>query len=243
MDDAELAEWPPFVAAVIEEALQFAVNHPRVALSQARVAAEAICVHVHRREIGEPGKAMLDELIRKLATKKLVPPQRELSLRTVQAWGNYGAHPIDFAKLDAAFVAPCMAALQQVAHWYFVDYLKQDLPAALRSSPAPSSASKRSDAIVVVAKNQRFPLRRGTTMSLGRDPSADIALDETDLKVHRQHARFEFPAVGPLRIHEVTGKNATRVNDVRITGSAELRNGDHVQVGRTILRLELGDDE
>lgn len=241
-DDDSLADWPPFIAAVVEEALGFAAAHPRAALSQARVAAEAICAHVHRRELGDPGKAMLDELIRKLATKKVVSPQQELPLRTVQAWGNYGAHPIDFARIDSAFVSPCMTALQQVAQWYFVEYLRQPLPAALGGAAQITARARGGDAVVVVATNQRFPLRRGTTVLVGRDDAAQIKLDETDLKVHREHARLEYPLHGPPCIHEVTGKNATRVNDVRIHGSAVLHHGDHVQVGRTILRVELVDD-
>lgn len=90
-DDDELERWPPFIAEAAAEALGFAARHPRAARSQSRVVAEAICSHVYRREIGEPGKLMLDELVRKLAAKKLVSPQVELPLRTVQAWGNYRA--------------------------------------------------------------------------------------------------------------------------------------------------------
>src|SRR5450432_2208711 len=63
-ESADLEQWPPFIADVAAEALQFAALHPRASLSQARVAAEAICVHVHKREIGDPGKLMLDELVR-----------------------------------------------------------------------------------------------------------------------------------------------------------------------------------
>ncbi len=239
-EPADLEQWPPFIADVAAEALQFAALHPRASLSQARVAAEAICVHVHKREIGDPGKLMLDELVRKLATKKILSPQRELPLRTVQAWGNYGAHPIDFAKIDAGFVGPCMAALQQVVTWYFVEYLKQPLPAAFSS--APVSAVRRGSSIVIVSgtsSGKRFPLARGTSVLIGRDPSAAIQLDESDLKIHREHARLEIPESGPLVIRELTGKNPTRVNDVRIAGSATLQHGDHVQLGKTILRVEL----
>lgn len=241
-DDAapDLDKWPAFVAEVANDALAMVATYPRAALSQARVAVEAVCVHVHWRELGNPGKALLDELVRKLAAKKVLSPQRELPMRTVQAWGNYGAHPIDFAKIDREFVQPCMVALQQVVAWYFAEYLKTSTPTFVTEAPLRAPVTgERTAAIVIVSTGQRYPLRRGTTTLIGRDPSAQIQLDESDRKVHREHATIELPLQGAPILREVTGKNPTRVNDVRIDGATTLRHGDHVQVGATILRVEL----
>ncbi len=124
-------------------------------------------------------------------------------------------------------MAPCLVALRQVLAWYFVDYLKRALPVELSGE---AIARAGGPALVMVSTGCRFPLVRGRSVVIGRD-----------LKVHRTHARIDVPASGPPTLHELTGKNPTRVNDARIAGSIALQHGDHVQLGRTILRVELDD--
>lgn len=58
---------------------------------------------------------MLDELIKKLNERKLIPRKIVMPLGTIQAYGNFGAHAqTDLDELDAEFIAPCLAALATV---------------------------------------------------------------------------------------------------------------------------------
>jgi formylglycine-generating enzyme required for sulfatase activity len=92
---------------------------PRAVLSAGRSAAEVMCKHCYERFVGPPGKMMLDELATKLYQKSLVPPRAATAIRTVQAFGNLGAHPqADLVAPSADEVAALRAALKIVVEWY-----------------------------------------------------------------------------------------------------------------------------
>ncbi len=65
-------------------------------------------------------------------------------------------------------------------------------------------------------------------VSLGRDPSSDIFLD--DITVSRRHAEVERDGAR-YSIRDVGSLNGTYVNR-RLTESGELSEGDEVQVGK-----------
>lgn len=69
----ELRDKVTALSRIILKAQQYAESDPEVALTQARKSAEAICRSVFAAEVGEPGTIMLDELIRKLNERKLLP--------------------------------------------------------------------------------------------------------------------------------------------------------------------------
>ncbi|MBN2564052.1 MAG: DEAD/DEAH box helicase [Phycisphaerae bacterium] len=98
----------------------------------ARKSAEAICSTVLAREIGDPGNNRLDKLIELLSDKDRVPERVKIPLRVIQQYGNYGAHfQGDEHSITRAYIDPCLAALIHVANWYFLEYLRMEIPAAV----------------------------------------------------------------------------------------------------------------
>jgi pSer/pThr/pTyr-binding forkhead associated (FHA) protein len=85
--------------------------------------------------------------------------------------------------------------------------------------------------VLVVRKGpevgERFELSPGT-LTVGRDPEADIFLN--DVTVSREHAVLEI-SEGAVALKDVGSLNGTFVNAERVC-DADLRPGDQVQVGR-----------
>lgn len=76
-------------------------------------------------------------------------------------------------------------------------------------------------------KLDHFPLR------IGRDPSNELVLDDDG--VSRRHARIERRS-DRLVLMDVGSTNGTLLNDAELSGIAELRTGDRIQVGPTIFK-------
>jgi hypothetical protein len=143
-DEAQLR----FLAALVGKARQYASSDPEVALNQARKAAEAICRQLFQKAIGEPGKIMLDAMLQKLSQAKVVPQKILVPFGTIQAYGNYGTHAqSDLRPVDADYVRPCLAALDQVVAWYFDEHLGRPFPdgtsAPAAASPTPIAPASR----------------------------------------------------------------------------------------------------
>ena len=76
----------------------------------------------------------------------------------------------------------------------------------------------------------------GSSAVLGRAPEMDIYLDDTF--VSSKHAVIEATA-GLLQIEDLHSTNGTLVNGAEISGTHELRIGDRVEIGDTILQVEV----
>ncbi len=76
----------------------------------------------------------------------------------------------------------------------------------------------RSPAAFVVFRGSDFPLHEGTNI-LGRDPSADVQID--DSTVSRRHAMIAIRDDGVI-IEDLDSKNGTFLDGVKVTGSAPL---------------------
>ena len=74
----------------------------------------------------------------------------------------------------------------------------------------------------------RFLLDQDTTTA-GRHPEADIFLD--DVTVSRRHAEFRRNESG-YEVVDVGSLNGTYVNRTLVDGTAALRDGDEVQIGK-----------
>mgnify|MGYP000268184286 CR=1 FL=1 len=74
----------------------------------------------------------------------------------------------------------------------------------------------------------RFLLDQATTTA-GRHPEADIFLD--DVTVSRRHAEFRAKD-GQFEVVDVGSLNGTYVNRTLVDGTAALRDGDEVQIGK-----------
>jgi hypothetical protein len=127
------------VAELVSKARSYAKTDPEVALGQARKAAEAIARTVYAREVGEPGKMLLNELLQKLAAQKAVPQSIQIPFGTIQVYGNFGSHAqSDMRTIDADYVAPAISALNAVTAWFFDEYLTHPMPALATPPAAPA---------------------------------------------------------------------------------------------------------
>ena len=73
---------------------------------------------------------------------------------------------------------------------------------------------------------------QGTTLSIGRDPNCDLAVDDSQRRhVSWIHARIE--AVGEAAVvRDFKSKNGTYVNDKQVDGTVSLEVGDTIRLGR-----------
>jgi hypothetical protein len=70
---------------------------------------------------------------------------------------------------------------------------------------------------------------------IGRQPGIDITLEDT--QASRQHARFDLQG-GQVTITDLGSANGTRVNGAPISVPTVLREGDLLQIGTSLLRVE-----
>ncbi len=75
----------------------------------------------------------------------------------------------------------------------------------------------------------------GTSVILGRAPSADWMI--ADQFLSRQHARLYVESES-LKIEDLSSRNGTYVNGVRIQGPTTIRTGDLVQISETRIFIE-----
>lgn len=93
--------------------------------------------------------------------------------------------------------------------------------------------------LVVVEGNDKgktFPLRSGAVV-IGRSKS-DIIIN--DPRISREHVKFEFdPEKGKLTFTDLKSLNGCQINGNSLQ-SGELKDGDKIQIGNTILDCQMG---
>jgi diguanylate cyclase (GGDEF)-like protein len=94
--------------------------------------------------------------------------------------------------------------------------------------------------IVLVVTGERVGTRclLDAPLVVGRDPSVGLPLRDAGISWH--HVRFEVGQDGAVRVIDLDSTNGTYLNDKRIDQSV-LVDGDCVEVGTTLLRLEMAD--
>ncbi len=73
---------------------------------------------------------------------------------------------------------------------------------------------------------------------LGRDEHADIALFR-DMKIEKKHAFIRRFGERYVLVNNNAPPEHTLVNDAPVAGSAELQEGDHIQLGNVLLRFQM----
>lgn len=104
--------------------------------------------------------------------------------------------------------------------------------------PRPRATAARGPRAWLELDGRRFPLTAAVT-TLGRDPSADIVLD--DPGVSRRHAEVRISNDGPhlqVVVRDLGSTNGTYLNGDQV-GSEELRDGDRLTMGRSTLTFHL----
>jgi pSer/pThr/pTyr-binding forkhead associated (FHA) protein len=109
------------------------------------------------------------------------------------------------------------------------------------AAPAFAEAPRGSDAWLIaergggLQRDQRFDLIGG--LSVGRSKDADVQID--DRYASGIHARV-FSREGRFYVEDMNSTNGTLLNGATLQGEAELIDGDTVQIGDTVFRLEVG---
>jgi hypothetical protein len=110
------------------------------------------------------------------------------------------------------------------------------------AAPAFAEAPRRGpDGWLVVERGggldqgQRLDLIGG--LSIGRSKEADVQID--DRYASSLHARV-FSREGRFYVEDMNSTNGTLLNGASLSGEAELIDGDTVQIGDTVFRLEVG---
>lgn len=93
-------------------------EQPSTALSNARRAAEALCKGVLAKYDIALRKTNLDSLIAAVAKLEEVPEVIVTSLRTIQHFGNLGAHHRYGGEVNEFDISPCLQSLANVINWY-----------------------------------------------------------------------------------------------------------------------------
>jgi len=79
----------------------------------------------------------------------------------------------------------------------------------------------------VVFRGREFPLQEGENV-LGRDATADVLIDDTT--VSRKHAAITIRD-GAVTIEDLSSKNGTFLDSVKLTGPVSIRDGQTIVLG------------
>ena len=109
------------------------------------------------------------------------------------------------------------------------------------AAPAFAESPRSADAWLVaergggLERDERFDLIGG--LSVGRSKECDVQID--DRYASSLHARV-FSREGRFYVEDMNSTNGTLLNGSTLQGEAELIDGDRVQIGDTVFRLEVG---
>lgn len=125
-----LEEKVTHLSRMLVKSFGYADQDPDVFLQNARRTTEAICRFIYTKEIGEPkAKMMLNDYGRELLNKKAIPDRMGILIGTIQTYGNYAAHAQeDLSETTREWIAPCQTALASLTNWFFLEYLKGNVP-------------------------------------------------------------------------------------------------------------------
>ncbi len=130
----ELQERITALSKMLIKSFSYAEADPDTFLLNARKTAETICKFIYNKEIGDDSskKLMLNDLGRALVNNKVVPERIGILIGTIQTYGNYGAHAQDdFSETSREWITPCQTALANLSNWFFLEYLKGQIPSEL----------------------------------------------------------------------------------------------------------------
>lgn len=106
-----------------------------------------------------------------------------------------------------------------------------------------SSVSHRNKPVLTVltggASGKQFKVFKGAAV-IGRAPNAEVRLEDDGIS--RTHARIRAET-NRAWVEDMGSRNGTFLNGAKITGTAELKEGDKIQVGRgTVIRFGFQDE-
>jgi uncharacterized protein DUF4145 len=150
MDDPPPPSTERSVDAIIwflRKAREYAATEPVSALAFSRKAAEAVCQHLWHASGAastSPQITKFNDLIQCLASREVIPSRLVAPFRAIQGYGNYGSHPgTELPQLTPEYSSPCLAALMQIAHWFFEEHLRISIPSIYSWDAASASEFQR----------------------------------------------------------------------------------------------------
>ncbi len=135
--NSDLHEKLSMLSKMLIKSFGYADADPDTFLLNARKTTETICKFIYNKEIGEEEgrKMMLNDYGRALVTKRIIPERIGILIGTIQTYGNYGAHAQDdLSETPREWISPCQTALANLSNWFFLEYLKGDIPSELTNS-------------------------------------------------------------------------------------------------------------
>lgn len=164
-----LEEKVTHLSRMLVKSFGYADQDPDTFLQNARRTTEAICRFMYTKELGEPkSKMMLNDYGRELLQKKIIPDKIGILIGTIQTYGNYAAHAQDdLSEATREWIAPCQTALASLTNWFFLEYLKGNVPNEL-VTPVQSYAESGG------VRNSNIPA--STTVSQKKSPLVPILL-------------------------------------------------------------------
>ena len=145
--------------------------------------------------------------------------------------------------LKFGFLAVLFLFLLVIARSAFRDLRRTAAPApdatGFHAAPGYAEVQRGVDAWLVaergggLERDSRFDLIGG--LSIGRSKDADVQID--DRYASGIHARV-FERGGRTFVEDMNSTNGTLLNGATLKGEAELIDGDTVQIGDTVFRLE-----
>lgn len=117
----------------------------------------------------------------------------------------------------------------------YVEVLPADRRQKVTAKPARPSKLKKAHLQVVQTEEKianRFSLE--DVLTVGRGENCNLCLE--DNYVSTSHAKF-YPANGRFFVEDLGSTNGTYVNGRRISYPTELRQGDRIKIGKTIVEF------
>jgi hypothetical protein len=108
------------IRAFLREINDLRDANPDLAVVQARRAIESLCQSIRLQTTGQrfPGRPSLEKMATELENNGSIPGYISASIRTVQRFGNLGAHSQSGLHLTSFAIAPCLQALATVCRWH-----------------------------------------------------------------------------------------------------------------------------
>jgi len=141
------------IRRLLKKTASYSKRDPEVALVLARKTTEAICKFVYYTHVSDkPNSMMLEQLLTTLLKDRIVPKKILAPMRTVQSYGNFGAHDQvdEYEDIDVTYALPCFQALETIMEWFRNQNM--DIEWALTTNVNNIGLSKRTVEVLKRAK-------------------------------------------------------------------------------------------
>ncbi len=141
------------IRRLFKKTASYSKRDPEVSLVLARKTTEAICKFVYYTHVSENTSYLtLEKLLTDLSKNRIIPRKILTPMRTVQSYGNFGAHDQedDYEEIDETYALPCLSSLEIIMKWF--QNINSDIEWALTTNIHDFGLSKRTIEILRKAK-------------------------------------------------------------------------------------------